>query len=78
MNRWRKVIGALQMTSCLGLLVGFYIPWLTPIVSFLLAVMMLVALIVRLRLRDSALMTTPAAVYFLLSLYLFFTSVQQL
>ncbi len=73
MGHWRKITGALQVTSCLGLLIGFYIPFFASLASFMLSVMMLVALIVRLRLRDSFLMMAPAAAYFFLSFFLFLT-----
>ncbi|MBY0383533.1 DoxX family protein [bacterium] len=76
MNRWRKLTGALQIACCLGLSIGFYMPIFKSLSALLLTVIMSVALIVRLRIRDSAVRTSPALIYFLLSLFLFWKSVQ--
>lgn len=76
MSRWRRLTGALQIASCLGLVLGFYVPIFTSLSALLLTVMMLVALAVRIRLRDTALMTAPAIIYFLLSLFLLITSLK--
>lgn len=75
MSQWREFTGALQLASCVGLGLGFYLPYFTSLATLILTVMMLVALTVRWRLRDSLLMTAPAAIYFLLSLFLFIHSI---
>lgn len=77
MSPWRKLTGALQIASCLGLILGFYVPIFTSFAALLLTVMMFVAVLVRLRLRDSVLLTTPAVLYFLMSLFLFVSSIVQ-
>lgn len=66
--------GSLQIASCLGLTLGFYSPLFKCLGAFLLTTIMFVALIVRIRLRDSLLMSAPALIYFLLSAFLLFSS----
>lgn len=78
MSNWRKTTGALQIATSLGLLIGFYIPIATTLSSAVLAGMMFVALLVRRRIRDSALKAAPATFYFALNLYLFYISIQYL
>jgi uncharacterized membrane protein YkgB len=70
----RKITGALQLLACLGLFLGFSQSLFTVLASLLLSVMMIVALAVRIRLRDSLLMTAPAVLYFVLSLFLLLSS----
>jgi hypothetical protein len=74
LSHLRKITGALQLAACLGLVLGFYSPWLVTITALGLSVMMLSAFIVRLRLKDSLLQTAPAALYLFLSLFLLFKS----
>ena len=70
MPSMRKLTGVLQICSSLGLIVGFFISGFALAASFLLTMMMLVALVVRLRLRDNFFITVPALFYFILSLFL--------
>ena len=69
-SRERRLIGFLQICGSLGLLAGMWLPWLGKGGAGGLAVMMLVAVLVRIRIRDSFLKTTPAIFYFFVNTYL--------
>jgi hypothetical protein len=65
-----KLVGGLQCTAALGLIAGFTLPWLGQAAAGGLALMMLVALGVRIRIRDNALQMLPALSYLVLNAYL--------
>jgi uncharacterized membrane protein YkgB len=69
-SRERRLIGFLQICGSLGLIAGMWLPWLGKGGAGGLAVMMLVAVLVRFRIRDSFLKTTPAIFYFFVNTYL--------
>ena len=69
-SRERPLIGFLQICGALGLVAGFWFPWLGIIGAGGLAMMMLVAMLVRIKIRDSFVKTTPAILYFLVNAYL--------
>lgn len=64
------MIGFLQICGSLGLIAGMWLPWLGIVGAGGLALMMLVAILVRIRIRDSFLKTTPAILYFFVNTYL--------
>jgi hypothetical protein len=66
----RPLIGGLQLCAAIGLLLGVGEPWLGRAASGGLALMMLCAVGVRIRIKDSALQTMPALLYLLLNAYL--------
>ncbi len=66
----RFVVGGLQWAAGVGLLLGMIEPWLGRSAAAGLAAMMLVAVAVRIRIKDSFLETTPALFYLLLNIYL--------
>ena len=66
----RRLVGGLQLLAVLGLLGGFKYPWMGQAAAAGLAVMMLVALAVRIRIKDSPLQMGPAALYLILNAYL--------
>lgn len=66
----RTFIGSLQLIAALGLLAGFSQPWLGRASSAGLALMMVVAVAVRIHIRDSIIQTLPALTYLLLNGYL--------
>jgi uncharacterized membrane protein YkgB len=70
----RVVVGALQVAASLGLMAGLSQPWMGRSAAAGLALMMLVAVGVRIRISDSLLQTTPALFYLLLNIYLFFAA----
>ena len=74
-SRWglegqRALVGGLQLCAVIGLLAGFEQPFLGSAASVGLAMMMLVAVGVRIRTRDSITQTIPALLYLGLQVYL--------
>ena len=66
----RVLVGLLQGAGAGGLLAGLSQPWIGMAAAGGLALMMAVAVIVRIRLRDSLAQTLPAVFYLLLNAYL--------
>lgn len=66
----RKLIGFFQVCGALGLIAGFWFPLLGKTGAGGLALMMLLAILVRIKIRDGFLKTTPAVFYFALNAYL--------
>ncbi len=66
----RILVGLLQWAAGAGLLIGLYLPWLGQAAAGGLALMMVVALVVSLRIKDTTLQMLPAARYLLLNAYL--------
>lgn len=67
----RVLVGFLQCCAGIGLLVGLMVePWIGQAASGGLALMMLVAVGVRIQIRDNLLQTLPALFYFALNAYL--------
>lgn len=66
----RALIGVLQLGAALGLLAGLDQPWMGRAAAAGLALMMLVAVGVRIRIKDSLLQTIPALFYLVLNAYL--------
>lgn len=67
----RGLIGGLQLCAALGLLAGLSQPWMGRVAAAGLALMMLVAVGVRIKINDGFLRTTPALFYLGLNTYLF-------
>lgn len=65
-----RLVGILQCLAALGLIAGFWLPWLGQAAAAGLALMMLVALGVRIRIRDRFVLMLPALGYFGLNAYL--------
>lgn len=71
-DRQRPLTGVLQLLGGLGLLIGYWAsPSLAAFSSCGLSLMMMFGFGVRVKIRDSALMSSPAFVYAALNLYLF-------
>ena len=66
----RMIVGALQWVAGVGLLAGMSQPWMGQAAAGGLALMMLIAVIVRIHIRDSLLQTIPALFYLALNAYL--------
>ena len=78
-SRWgvgnlRILIASFQMFGGIGLLLGMYNIWLLCLASFLLVLMMISAVIIRIRVKDSILMTLPAIIYALVNSVIFYIS----
>ena len=65
----------LEITGALGLLIGLKFYFILMISSLGLALLMLVGLIVRIRLKDSIWISFPAFFFMVLNTYIFFTSI---
>ncbi len=66
----RYLVGGLQWAAGIGLLAGLLEPWMGRAAAAGLALMMLVAVGVRIRIKDSLVQTTPALFYLALNIYL--------
>ncbi len=66
----RITVAALQWFAGIGLLLGLTQPWLGQLAAGGLALMMLVAIIVRIQIKDTLLQTIPALLYLALNAYL--------
>lgn len=66
----RALVGALQVGAAIGLVVGLSQPWIGRAASGGLAIMMLAAVGVRIRIKDNLRQTTPALLYLALNTYL--------
>ncbi len=62
-----RLVGILQCLAALGLIAGFWFPWLGQAAATGLALMMLFALGVRIRIGDSLAQMLPAAGYLALN-----------
>ena len=71
LSKERHLIGGLQILGAIGLLLGFVFPRLGRAAAGSLAVMMLLAVAVRIGIKASLLETTPALFYTGLNAYLF-------
>ena len=74
LGRARLLVGMLQGCAALGLLLGLELPWIGGAAAGGLTVMMLLAVAVRIRIRDSLLQTAPALFYFVLNGWLCWTA----
>ena len=66
----RALIGGLQLCAALGLLAGLSEPWMGRAAAAGLALMMLGAVGVRIKIKDTFLQTIPALFYLVLNAYL--------
>ena len=66
----RNRVGALQCLAGVGLLAGLSKPWMGQLAAGGLALMMLVAVIVRIQIKDTLLQSSPALIYLALNTYL--------
>ena len=66
----RLLVGGLQWCAGIGLLAGLSQPWMGQAAAGGLALMMLVAVVVRIRIKDSVLQTIPALLYLALNAWL--------
>lgn len=65
--RERALVGVLQLCAALGLLLGLEVPWMGRAAAAGLTLMMLCAVGVRIRIKDSLLQTSQALVFLLLN-----------
>ena len=70
----RLLVGMLQIAAGIGLLAGMSQPWMGRAAAGGLAVMMLFAVVVRIRIQDSLPQAVPALFYLGLNVYLCFSA----
>jgi len=70
LGRFRKLTGSLEVLGALGLLVGYFAPFLVIVASGGLALLMVLGVATRVRVRDSLLEMLPAIVLMLVNLYI--------
>ncbi|MFN1834527.1 DoxX family protein [Balneola sp. MJW-20] len=66
----RKITGILQVAGAVGLLSGLYFPFFGAAASIGLTIMMLVAFIVRIKIKDSLMETIPSFFFMLINAYI--------
>ena len=66
----RNLVGTLQISGAIGLLIGLQVPWVGQLASGGLALLMLCGVGVRIKIKDKALLTLPAFAYMVLNAYL--------
>ena len=74
-GKFRILIASFQLLSGIGFIIGLYFSFLINIVSFLLSVMMLVAIFVRIKVKDDVIEIFPAIFYASLNLIIFYNSI---
>lgn len=74
-GKFRILIASFQLLAGIGFIIGLYFSFLISIVSFLLFVMMLVAIFVRIKVKDDVIEIFPAIFYASLNLIIFYNSI---
>jgi hypothetical protein len=72
--KYQKLIGVLEILGALGLLLGYFIPLLLTISSLCLSLLMLSALMVRIKINDPFMLHLPALFLLSANTYIFFKS----
>jgi len=68
--QFRKPTGVLELLGALGLVLGYFLPYLTVAAAGGLTLLMAAGVIVRLRCRDSLVAALPAFVMLVMNLYI--------
>lgn len=69
------LIALLELTGAIGLIVGYSLNAILLISSGGLAILMLMGVVVRLKIRDSLVATSPAFLYMLLNSFIFYKTI---
>ena len=64
------IIGALKVLSALGLIVSIWVPMLTLPSAGIMAILMVGAILMHVKIKDSPKQSMPAAIFLLLSLFI--------
>ena len=70
LKKFRSLVGILQLLGAAGLLVGFSQPWAGQSAAGGLALLMLLGVGVRIKIKDTPSQTLPAFAYMVLNAYL--------
>jgi len=68
-------IALLELAGAIGLIVGFWVNFILLLSSGALAVLMFLGVAVRLKIKDSLLVISPALFYMLLNVYIFYKTI---
>jgi hypothetical protein len=68
--RFRRLTGALEVLGAAGLLAGYWLPWATGAAAAGLALLMVLGVATRVRVRDPILASVPALVLLAMTLYI--------
>ena len=72
LSKLRSLVGTLQILGAIGLIGGFYTPWIGQFSAAGLALLMLCGVILRIKIKDTFVQTLPAFAYMLLNAYILF------
>jgi uncharacterized membrane protein YphA (DoxX/SURF4 family) len=78
LNKFRALTGYLQLLGGIGLLVGLKIAPILSISSAGLSLLMLMGFVVRVKIKDSVLLSAPSFLFMLLNAYIFWASIKVL
>ena len=67
-SRFRIIVGISQLAGSIGLILGFLYPLFTLLAAIGLSILMLLGFILRLKLREGVLKSSPAFIYFIINL----------
>ncbi|MDA9106970.1 DoxX family protein [Flavobacteriaceae bacterium] len=67
-SKFRVIVGISQIAGGLGLIFGFLYPLLSLVAAMGLSLLMFLGFVLRLKVRDGALKSSPALVYFILNI----------
>ena len=71
LEKWRPVVGILQLMGAAGLLLGyFYVPVLSIIAAVGLSLLMMLGFTVRLKIKDNIVQSSPSFIYAVINAYI--------
>lgn len=73
-GKYRLIIAYLQLLASIGLIIGLYLQILLTVVSFALFIMMIFAIITRVKVKDSFFEVLPAIFYAIINFIIFYNS----
>lgn len=76
LSRFRRVTGALEVVGGVGLLVGLLVTEIMLVASGGLAMLMVLGVIARVRVRDPILETLPASILLVMNVFVFIATLQ--
>lgn len=74
-NDQRKTVGFLQLFAGFGLLLGLKLNILLIVTSFCIILMMMMAIFIRIKIKDTIVDTLPAITFLFLSILIFYNSI---
>jgi uncharacterized membrane protein YphA (DoxX/SURF4 family) len=70
--QFRRLIGSLEVSGGVGLLLGYFVPFIQILAACGLALLMLCGCLLRIKIKDSLIQILPAFTFLLVSLYILF------